>query len=147
MKEIDNLREDYAAYAHGDVLLLTYYDSADDAVGGGAGIGIGGDGSPDDGGPAGGGGTTTKKKSRVHRPRSMLFRAVVEFNPFARSSSSYGNVGGPISKNGDDVRVNRRSWAKMPRLKRKKGGNNVDDDCVVEGEEAAGGGYDPPTIV
>jgi hypothetical protein len=137
LKEIDRLREDYAAYASGDVLLLGYDDSSAHC----GAIGIGRDGSPDDGGPAGGGGTNAKKKSRVHRPRSMLFRAVVEFNPFARSSSSSG---------GDVGANSRRSWAKMPEMmKRKKRGNRVDDDCVVvEGEEAkAGGGYDPPTIV
>ena len=131
LKEIDKLREDYAAYAAGDVLLLSY-DYVADATGGATGGATDEDGCPDDRAVGEG-----AKKSRLHRPRSLLFRAVAEFNPFARSSGNRG----PSSSKIDGV-VDRRR-ARMPSWKRKKKGN-IDDH---HGGEAAGAGYDPPTIV
>ncbi|KAL3789936.1 hypothetical protein ACHAW5_005481 [Stephanodiscus triporus] len=128
LKEIDKLREDYSAYVAGDVLLLTYDDGAD-AKGRAAGGATDEDGSPDGRAVSEG-----AKKSRVHRPRSLLFRAVAEFNPFARSS---GNRGPSTSKiDGVD-----RRRATMPSWKRKKKGN-IDNHHA--GEAA---GYDPPAIV
>ncbi len=129
MKEIEKLREDYASYASGDILLITYEDDSnaggsDDAISKGAGgfDGIGGGAS---------------KEPGVHRPRSMLFRAFVEFNHLARSSRSRL----PTSKND----VAGRRWAKMPSLRRKRRGS-VDDKHIAEGE-TSGDTYDPPNIV
>lgn len=130
LKEIDKLREDYAAYAAGDVLLLSY-DYVADATGGATGGATDEDGSPDDRAVGEG-----AKKLRVHRPRSLFFRAVAEFNPFARSSGNRG----PSSSKIDGVD---RRRAKMPSWKRKKKGN-IDDHHAGD---AAGAGYDPPTIV
>ena len=123
LKEIDKLREDYSAYVAGDVLLLSYDDGAD-AKGGAAGGATDEDGSPDGCAVSEG-----AKKSRVHRPRSLLFRAVAEFSPFARSS---GNRGPSTSKiDGVD-----RRRATMPSWKRKKKGN-IDDHHGGEARRSA----------
>ena len=109
-------------------MLLTYEDDANVA---------GNDGNDSGGTTDGVGDGASKRPRRVHRPRSMLFRAVVEFNPFAKSSGK----GLPTSKNDG---ANRR-WAKVPSLRRKRKGG-VDDDRVADGA-AEVDAYDPPTIV
>ena len=126
IKEIDHLRDDYASYASGDVMLLTYEDDANALA-------------RNDGN---GGGVRDVWKSRrgpkVHRPRSMLFRAVVGFNLFAKTSRRRS------STSIDDVADRWRG--RIPSFGRKGGVGVADDDRVADGE-AAGGTYDPPTIV
>ena len=126
MKEINHLMDDYASYASGDVMLLTYEDGANALAGN--------DGN--------GGGVRDVGKSRrgpkVHRPRSMLFWAVVGFNPFAKTSRRRS------STSSDDVADRWRG--RMPSFGRKGGVGVADDDRFADGE-AAGGMYDPPMIV
>ena len=102
-------------------MLLTYEDDANVA---------GNDGNDSGGNTDGVGDGASKRPRRVHRQRSMLFRAVVEFNPFVAKSSGKGS---PTSKND----VANRSRVKMPSLRRKR----------RSGADDTGDAYDPPTIV
>jgi hypothetical protein len=142
LSEIDKIRDDYVAYSSGQMLLLTYdkeFDSLPD-----------GENCLDEILST----ATTKKKIHLtrigHRPKSLLFRTVIEFNPFTKSSSKQrSSVDGSNNNTAATTINNTKRSSKLSSWGRRK--NSTVND-VVSGQGAAtmttgDDGYDPPTIV
>jgi len=141
--EIDKIRDDYVAYSSGQMLLLTYdkeFDSLPD-----------GENCLDE---ILSSTATTKKKIQLtrigYRPKSLLFRTVIEFNPFTKSSSKQrSSVDGSNNNTAATTINNTKRSSKLSSWGRRK--NSTVND-VVSGQGAAtmttgDDGYDPPTIV
>jgi hypothetical protein len=132
LSEIDKLRDDYVAYSSGQLLLLTYDEEFD---------------SLPDGGQCfdeiSSTNTTTKKKQSTrigYRPKSLLFRTIIEFNPFTKSSSKQrSTVDGNNTKRSSKL----SSWGRRKQ-------STVNDSVAADEEETTmttSNGYDPPIIV
>jgi hypothetical protein len=133
LSEIDKLRDDYVAYSSCQLLLLTYDEEFD--------------GLPDGGqcfDETLSTNTTTKKKKQStrigYRPKSLLFRTIIEFNPFTKSSlKQRSTVDGNNTKRSSKL----SSWGRRKQ-------STVNDFVVADEDETTmttSNGYDPPNIV
>ena len=123
MKELDNFKEDFAAYHSGRILLLTSYDhGVDDTEGGNSNVGDI-DSVEDDKE------SSNAAKKMPYGPKSILFRAITTF-----MKPSKNNVVRSTTDN-DQRKTKNNFWKR--KLKRKT--SAVD--------ESARRSYDPPRIV